>query len=111
MIVSDTLDRLFVALSDPGRRAMVERLCVRPASVKELAAPVGMRLPSALKHLRVLEDGGIVVSRKSGRVRTYAIEPKALSALDLWVNQRRAAVNAAFDALEAVIADFPEDIE
>lgn len=88
---------------------MVERLCARPASVKELAEPVGMRLPSALKHLRVLEDSGIVVSSKAGRVRTYAISPNAFSLINKWIAQRQAAMNAAFDRLEQAIADFPEE--
>jgi len=105
------LDRMFAALADPGRRAMVERLCAHPASVKELADPAGMRLPSALKHLRVLEDGGLVVSRKIGRVRTYEISPAAFSVIDKWIAQRQAAVNAAFDRLEQVIAEFPEETE
>jgi DNA-binding transcriptional ArsR family regulator len=102
------LDRIFTALADPSRRAMVERLCARPASVKELAQPFRMRLPSALKHLKVLEDGGIVVSHKSGRVRTYEISPSAFSSINRWVAQRQAAMNAAFDRLEAAIAEFPE---
>jgi DNA-binding transcriptional ArsR family regulator len=105
------LDRIFIALADPGRRAMVERLCARPASVKELAEPFGMRLPSALKHLRVLEGGGIVVSRKVGRVRTYAISPMAFSTINEWVAQRQTAMNAAFDRLEKALAEFPEEKE
>ncbi|WP_252181191.1 helix-turn-helix transcriptional regulator [Azospirillum sp. B4] len=103
------LDLIFTALADPGRRAMVERLCARPASVKELAEPIGMRLPSALKHLRVLEDGGLVASRKMGRERIYAISPGAFSPINEWVAQRQAAVNAAFDRLAAALADIPED--
>jgi DNA-binding transcriptional ArsR family regulator len=100
---------MFAALADPGRRTMVERLCAHPASVKELAKPTGMRLPSALKHLRVLEEGGLVVSRKIGRVRTYEISPAAFSVIDTWIAQRQAVVSAAFDRLEHVIAEFPEE--
>lgn len=103
------LDRMFTALADPGRRAMVERLCAQPLSVKELAEPAGMRLPSALKHLKVLEAGGIVVSRKVGRVRTYAISPGAFGLIDQWLAQRQATLNTAFDRLEQAIADFPEE--
>ena len=105
------LDRIFIALADPGRRAMVERLCARPASVKELAEPFGMRLPSALKHLRVLEGGGIVVSHKVGRVRTYAISPTAFSTINEWVAQRHITMKAAFDRLEKALAEFPEEKE
>lgn len=103
------LDRAFAALADPGRRAMVERLAGGPASVKQLAGPAGMGLPSALKHLRVLEEGGIVVSEKSGRTRTYAISPTAFGPVSDWIGARRAAMNAAFDRLERAIAEFPEE--
>jgi DNA-binding transcriptional ArsR family regulator len=103
-----SLDRLFVALADPSRRAMVERLCRAPASVKELAEPFDMRLPSAVKHLKVLEESGIVVSRKSGRVRTYAVDPDGLAAIQDWVGRRKAAINAGFDRLERAIAENPE---
>jgi len=90
---------------------MVERLCARPASVGQIAEPAGMRLPSALKHLRVLEDGGILVSRKVGRVRTYEISPTAFSVINQWIAQRQAAMSAAFDRLERAIAEFPEENE
>lgn len=109
MMDSSTLDRVFSALADPGRRGMVERLCRHPASVKELAGPAGMALPSALKHLRVLEEGGIVVSSKTGRVRTYAISPTAFGAIQHWVAQREAMLNASFDRLERAILAFPEE--
>ncbi len=102
------LDRVFAALADPARRAMIEQLCTRSRSVKELAEPMGMRLPSAVKHLKVLEEGGLVVSRKAGRVRTYQISPMGFSAIDSWVAQRQAALSAAFDRLDRAIAEFPE---
>jgi DNA-binding transcriptional ArsR family regulator len=105
------LDAVFYALADERRRDMVERLAWRPMTVSELAEPVGLRLPSAVKHLAVLEAGGIVVSKKVGRIRTYQLEPDALNALGRWLDQRRAALNAAFDRLEQAIADFPEDEE
>lgn len=101
------LDDIFTALADPGRRGMVDRLSVGPATVKELAEPAGMGLPSALKHLRVLEKGGIVVSTKAGRTRTYRIDPTAFGAINAWVRQREAAMNAAFDSLVAAIAESP----
>lgn len=87
---------------------MIEQLCMRSRSVKELAEPMGMRLPSAVKHLKVLEEGGLVVSRKAGRVRTYQISPMGFSAIDSWVAQRQAALSAAFDRLDRAIAEFPE---
>src|SRR5208282_5489581 len=83
------LDRLFHALADPARRAMVERLSHGPAPVSELARPLPMSLPAAMQHLGVLEAAGLVRSEKLGRVRTCAIEPQMLSQAEQWINARR----------------------
>ncbi|MBY5989690.1 ArsR/SmtB family transcription factor [Roseovarius atlanticus] len=103
------LDALFHALSDPRRRDMVARLSRDPMSVKELAEPLGMRLPSAVKHLAVLESGGLVVSEKEGRVRTYRMKTEAFDRVRRWIEQREIELSAAFDRLEQAISDFPED--
>src|SRR5271163_4679753 len=86
---SADLDRLFHALADPARRAIVERLTRGPAPVSELARPLPMSLPSAMQHLSVLEAAGLVHSEKVGRVRTCTIEPWALSQAEQWINARR----------------------
>jgi DNA-binding transcriptional ArsR family regulator len=86
---SPELDRLFHALADPARRTILERLSRGPAPVSELARPLPMSLPSAMQHLGVLEAAGLVRSEKVGRVRTCAIEPKALSQAEQWINARR----------------------
>jgi DNA-binding transcriptional ArsR family regulator len=86
---SADLDRLFHALADPARRAMVERLSRGPAAVSELARPLPMSLPAAMQHLGVLEAAGLVRTEKVGRVRTCAIEPGALSQAEQWINARR----------------------
>jgi DNA-binding transcriptional ArsR family regulator len=83
------LDRLFHALADPARRAMVERLSRGPLSVSDLALPLPMSLPAAMQHLQVLETAGLVRSAKVGRVRTCAIEPAALGRAEQWINARR----------------------
>ena len=83
------LDRVFHALADPARRAIVERLSLGPAPVSELALPLPMSLPAAMQHLGVLEAAGLVRSTKTGRVRTCAIEPRALSQVEQWINARR----------------------
>jgi DNA-binding transcriptional ArsR family regulator len=83
------LDRLFHALADPARRAIVERLSRGPAPVTELARPLPMSLPAAMQHLGVLVAAGLVRSEKLGRVRTCAIEPQALSLAEQWINARR----------------------
>src|SRR5579863_5118864 len=86
---SEALDLAFQALADPTRRAMVERLSHGPASVSELARPFAMSLPAVTQHLAVLERSGLVVSEKTGRVRTCRIEAKALSQAEQWISQRR----------------------
>src|SRR5690349_5878362 len=86
---SANLDLLFHALADPARRAIIERLSHGPAPVSELARPLPMSLPAAMQHLGVLEAAGLVRSEKIGRVRTCAIEPRALSHAEQWINARR----------------------
>ena len=98
------LDRVFTALADPGRRAMIDRLASGPASASELAAPTTLALPSVMKHLAVLEASGMVSSQKAGRVRTYRLAPDAFSGLETWVAQRKRAWNAQFDMLDAYLA-------
>jgi DNA-binding transcriptional ArsR family regulator len=96
---SSDLDRLFHALADPARRAIVERLSRGPAPVSELARPLPMSLPSAMQHLGVLEAAGLVRSEKIGRVRTCAIEPQALSQAEQWINARRVEWERRLDRL------------
>jgi DNA-binding transcriptional ArsR family regulator len=96
---STELDRLFQALADPARRAMVERLAQGPAPVSELARPLPMSLPSAMQHLAVLEAAGLVRSQKVGRVRTCAIAPGALSQAEQWINARRTEWERRLDRL------------
>jgi DNA-binding transcriptional ArsR family regulator len=108
-MLAQPLDRMFLALSDPHRRGMVEQLSFGPATVKQLAAPSGMRLPSAVKHLQVLEAGGIVASRKVGRTRTFSIEAAALRTIGDWARSREAAWNNAFDRLAAAMLEMPEE--
>jgi len=95
------LDRLFHALADPARRAIVERLSRGPAPVSELAVPLPMSLPSVMQHLSVLEAAGLVRSEKVGRVRTCAIEPTAFSEAEKWISARRIEWEQRLDRLGA----------
>ena len=101
---STDLDLAFSALADPTRRAIVSRLCDGPRSVSALSEPFELALPSLLKHLRVLEQSGIISSEKTGRVRTCRIEPHALHATEAWSHQHIAAWEKRLDRLEAHIA-------
>ncbi|HEX3863216.1 MAG TPA: metalloregulator ArsR/SmtB family transcription factor [Stellaceae bacterium] len=100
---SPNLDRLFQALADPARRAMIERLSRGPAPVSELARPLPMSLPAAMQHLGVLEAAGLVRSEKVGRVRTCAIEPQALSLVEQWIDARRREWEHRLDRLSAYL--------
>ncbi|HLX98039.1 MAG TPA: metalloregulator ArsR/SmtB family transcription factor [Roseiarcus sp.] len=93
------LDLAFQALADPTRRAMVERLVKGPASVSELKAPIPMSLPAVMQHLAVLETSGLVVSQKSGRVRTCSINPAALAEAERWITERRLEWERRLDRL------------
>lgn len=93
------------ALAEPTRRAMVERLSAGSASVSELAAPVAMSMPAVLQHLKVLEDGGLVRSTKTGRVRTYRLEPTALRPVEQWINDRQRSWDRRLDRLGQLLAE------
>lgn len=97
------LDTVFRALADPTRRAVVQRLSRGPASVSELAEPFEMALPSFLQHLKVLEESGLVRSRKEGRVRQCEIATEQLEAAEKWIGEQRAIWEARLDRLEAVV--------
>jgi len=97
------LGRSFSALADPTRRAIVGRLCDGPKSIGELSEPFEMALPSLLKHVRVLEQSGLISSVKVGRVRTCRIEPHALRATELWIHQHISAWEERLDRMEAHI--------
>lgn len=99
------LDRVYHALADPTRRAVVARLSGGPASVSELARPLGMSLPAVVQHLQVLESSGLIRSEKTGRVRTCRIEPLALRTAENWIAEQRALWEARLDRLEDYLAE------
>ncbi len=86
---SEHLDGLFHALADPARRAIMERLSLGPASVSELARPLPMSLPSVMQHIGILEMAGLLRSRKNGRTRICAFEPRAFKTAEEWINARQ----------------------
>jgi len=104
---SPPLDRVFQALADPTRRSMLERLGSGPRSLGELAEPLPISLPAALQHLRVLEQAGLVVTRKCGRVRSCELRSDALVAADAWISARRAEWEQRLDRLGSHLASLP----
>ena len=97
------LDRAFAALSDPTRRAVVARLCLGEASVSELAEPFSIGLPTFLKHIRALEAGGFLETRKAGRVRVCALRPEGLRHADTWLGEHLRIWAARLDRMDAHI--------
>ena len=95
---SEPLDLAFQALSDPGRRAMVERLSRGPASVSELAEPLPMTMSAVVQHLQILEGAGLVRSEKVGRVRTCTLDIAALAGVERWIAEEVDTVFAEFHA-------------
>ncbi|MCD5312369.1 ArsR/SmtB family transcription factor [Kineosporia babensis] len=108
---SAVLDRTFQALADPTRRAMIERLGEGPASVSELAKPLKMSLPAVVQHLAVLEAGGLVRSRKQGRVRTCELDIEVLDQVGQWIADRRQITEQRLDRLGTWLAENPEEGE
>ena len=105
---SEHLDRLFHALSDATRRAIVLRLSQGSASVSELSRPFEMAMPTLLQHIRVLEDSGLIGTEKIGRVRTCAINQKAFDATQAWLERQRAVWESRLDRFEAYAASLYE---
>ncbi len=98
------LDSVFRALADPGRRVMLERLSLGPASVSELGRPLAMSLAAVLQHVQVLEACGLVRTEKAGRTRTCSIDPAVLHMAEAWISDRRALVERRLDRLGDYLA-------
>lgn len=97
------LDLTFAALVDPTRRAILARLVTGDATVSELMEPFGISQPAISRHLRVLEEAGLISTRIDGSARPRSIEPRALSAVDDWLAPYRAIWQGNFARLDAVL--------
>jgi DNA-binding transcriptional ArsR family regulator len=102
------VDRVFHALGDPTRRAIVEKLSAGPISVSRLAKPLAITLAAVVQHLQVLEKSGLVRTEKVGRVRTCSIEPQGLTVAERWIADRRSLWERRFDRLGDLLAE-PEE--
>lgn len=99
------VDRVFHALGDPTRRAMIEHLSEGPVSVSRLAKPLAITLAAVVQHLQVLEKSGLVRTEKVGRVRTCRIESKGLRVAERWIADRRSLWETRFDRLGKLLAE------
>ena len=100
-----SVDRVFHALGDPTRRAIVERLSEGPISVSGLAKPLDITLAAVVQHLQILEKSGLVHTEKVGRVRTCRMESRGLQVAEKWIDERRAVWEKRFDRLGALLAE------
>ena len=103
-----TIDRVFHALGDPTRRAIVEKLSRGPVTVTRLATPLDITLTAVGQHLQVLEESGLVRTEKLGRVRTCRMETAGLAVLEQWVDDRRSTWERRLDRLGDLLAE-PEE--
>lgn len=99
----EQLNGIFQALADPTRRAVLGQLGKGPASISDLAKPFDMALPSFMKHIRFLEDSGLIQTRKEGRVRTCSIEKKQFAVIEAWLSAQRALWEGRTDRLEQFV--------
>jgi DNA-binding transcriptional ArsR family regulator len=100
--------RIFHALGDPTRRAIMEKLSDGPISVSRLAEPLDVTLAAVVQHLQVLEESGLVRTEKIGRVRTCRIDPKGLDAVKKWIDERRSVWEKRFGRLGDLLTE-PEE--
>jgi DNA-binding transcriptional ArsR family regulator len=88
---------------------MLTRLARGPAAVTELAGPSGLKLPTVLRHLSVLEAAGLVTTQKDGRVRSCAFQPQALSPMRDWLEEQRAIWDARLDRLDDYVMNLMKE--
>jgi DNA-binding transcriptional ArsR family regulator len=103
------IERVFKALGDPTRRAVVERLGRGPVATSDLAEDFDMALPSFAQHMHVLEDTGLVASSKQGRVRIYRLVPDSLGAAESWLSEVRDLWERRLDQLDAHLLEMRKD--
>jgi DNA-binding transcriptional ArsR family regulator len=105
MLDNASLDRIYHALSDPTRRAIVDRLTRGDASVSELAQPLAMSLAAVVQHVQALEGSGLVRTAKTGRVRTCTLDRDVLAMAERWLTQRRTFWEHELDRLGELLAE------
>ncbi len=99
------VDRVFHALGDPTRRAILEKVSEGPIAVSLLAGPLKITVAAVVQHVQLLEKSGLVQTAKLGRVRTCRMEPKGLSIIEQWINDRRSLWERRFDRLGDLLAE------
>jgi DNA-binding transcriptional ArsR family regulator len=106
-----TLDQSFAALADPTRRAIIARLAQGEATVQDLARPFSISQPAISRHLKVLEEAGLIATRIEGTARPRCLKPDAVEALWDWLGQYRALWETQFQKLDAVLDGLPDEAD
>lgn len=105
---ADELSRIFAALADPTRRDMVTRLAAGDATVNQLAEPYQMSLQAVYKHLKVLEDAGVVSRPPGPQPRPVQLEAEIFELMDKWIERYRRQAEERYRRLDAVLAQLNE---
>ncbi len=108
-MAADPLSRVFAALADPTRRDMVARLTVADATVGELAQPYDVSVQAVSKHLRVLEDAGLVSRSRDAQRRPVHFEAEVLDLMTRWIERYRRQAEERYRRLDDVLASMPDD--
>jgi DNA-binding transcriptional ArsR family regulator len=104
-----SLDRVFAALADPTRRDMVARLAVADATVGQLAQPYDMSVQAVSKHLKVLEEAGLVTKTRQAQRRPVHLEAEVFDLMTKWIERYRRQAEERYQRLDAVLAGMDED--
>ena len=110
-MAADPLSRVFSALADPTRRDMVARLAIGDATVNELARPYDVTLQAVSKHLRVLEDAGLVSRTREAQRRPVHLEAEVLDLMTTWIERYRRAAEERFRRLDDVLRAMPDGVD
>jgi DNA-binding transcriptional ArsR family regulator len=110
-VAADQLSRVFSALADPTRRDMVARLTLADATVNELAEPYDVTVQAVSKHLRVLEDAGLVSRSREAQRRPVHLEAEVFDLMTKWIERYRRQAEERYRRLDDVLRSMPDDIE
>jgi len=108
-LAEDPLSRVFSALADPTRRDIVARLADGDATVNELAAPYDVTVQAVSKHLKVLEEAGLVSRRRDAQRRPVHLEAEVFDLMTKWIERYRREAEDRYRRLDAVLRDLPDD--
>ena len=108
-MAADALSRVFSALADPTRRDIVARLAVADATVNELAEPYDVTLQAVSKHLKVLEDAGVVTRSRDAQRRPVHLEAEIFDLMTKWIERYRREAEERYQRLDALLAEMPDE--